>query len=358
MWPDRRLIDLLKIEHPIIQAPMAGAMDGALAAAVSQAGALGVLPCAMLGLDQVRGELEKIRARTDKPIGLNFFCHTPPVPNNAREAAWRERLASYYREFGIDPAAPVPFSNRAPFDEKFCDLVLELRPVVVSFHFGFPDAALLKRVKQSGCVILSSATTVREARWLDERGVDAIIAQGFEAGGHRGMFLSNDIATQVGTMALVPQVVDAVSVPVIAAGGIADARGIAAAFALGAAGVQIGTAFLHCPESKISAPHRNRLAAAHDDETVLTNVMTGRLARGLVTRVIRELGPVSDLAPEFPLAAGALAPLRAAAEKQGSGDFSPLWSGQAAALGRPTPAGELTRQLAADAQALMRRLAS
>jgi nitronate monooxygenase len=213
-------------------------------------------------------------------------------------------------------------------------------------------------VKATGCRILCSATTPAEAVALERQGVDAVIAQGSEAGGHRGMFLTDDLAAQVGTFALVSQIVDAVKVPVIAAGGIADARGIAAAFALGAAGVQIGTAYLRCPEAKISAAHRAALAAARADSTVLTNVMSGRPARAVVNRAIREVGPISDLAPDFPLAAGALAPLRAKAEAAGTGDFSPMWSGQAAALGRDLPAGELTKTLAAEAQRLLRRLAA
>lgn len=357
MWPDRRFLDLVGIELPIIGAPMAGAMDAELAAAVSEAGGLGSLPSAMLGPQQLRDQVEKIRAHTAKPINLNFFCHTPPTPNNAREAGWRDRLKPYYEELGLDPAAPVPASNRAPFDAALCDVVMEVRPKVVSFHFGLPAPELLGRLKRENFIILSSATTVQEARWLAERGADAIIAQGNEAGGHRGMFLTDNIATQVGTFALVPQVVDAVDVPVIATGAISDARGIVAAFALGAAAVQIGSAFLHCPEAKISKPHRAALASAQADGTALTNLMTGRPARGLMNRVMREIGPVNSVAPEFPLAAGALAPLRAKAESQGSGDFSPMWAGQAAGLGRAMPAAELTRKLADDALKQMRRLA-
>jgi nitronate monooxygenase len=356
MWPNNRLIQLLDIEFPIVQAPMAGAMDWELAAAAAEAGALGSLPCAMLNADQVREQMAKIRAHTEKPINLGFFCHTQPVLNNEREARWRETLAPYYRELGIDPAAPVPSSNRAAFDSAFCDVVEEIQPEVVSFHFGLPEPGLLKRVKAAGAVVLSSATTAAEARWLEAHGADVIIAQGYEAGGHRGMFLTDDIAAQVGTFALIPQVVDAVKVPVIAAGGITDARGIAAAFALGAAGAQIGSAYLWSPEAKISAPHRAALKEAPSDSTAVTNLMTGRPARGIVNRVMREIGPISDLAPEFPLAAGALAPLRAKAEAQGSGDFSPMWAGQAAALGRAVPAGELTRKLAAEALAHMRAL--
>jgi nitronate monooxygenase len=356
MWPNNRLIQLLDIEFPIVQAPMAGAMDWELAAAAAEAGALGSLPCAMLNADQLREQMAKIRAHTEKPINLGFFCHTQPALNNEREARWRETLAPYYRELGIDPAAPVPSSNRAAFDSAFCDVVEEIQPEVVSFHFGLPEPGLLKRVKAAGAVVLSSATTAAEARWLEAHGADVIIAQGYEAGGHRGMFLTDDIAAQVGTFALIPQVVDAVKVPVIAAGGITDARGIAAAFALGAAGAQIGSAYLWSPEAKISAPHRAALKEAPSDSTAVTNLMTGRPARGIVNRVMREIGPISDLAPEFPLAAGALAPLRAKAEAQGSGDFSPMWAGQAAALGRAVPAGELTRKLAAEALAHMRAL--
>jgi nitronate monooxygenase len=314
----------------------------------------------MLNADQIRAEMGRIRARTHKPINLNFFCHAQPELNNAREARWRERLAPYYSELGIDPAGPVPSSNRTAFDAAMCDAVEETKPEVVSFHFGLPDPQLLRRVKAGGFLVMSSATTAEEARWLEARGVDAIIAQGNEAGGHRGLFLTddtNDVATQAGTFALVPQIVDAVKVPVIAAGGITDARGIAAAFTLGAAGVQIGTAYLWCPEAKISAPHRAALRSARDDGTALTNLMTGRPARGFLNRVMREAGPISDVAPAFPLAAGALAPLRAKAEAQGSGDFSPMWAGQAASLGRALPAGELTRTLAAEALERMRGLA-
>jgi nitronate monooxygenase len=357
MWPDKRLLDLFGIEHPIVLAPMAGAADAALAIAVAQAGGLGSLPVALFNEAQTREQVGKIRAATAKPLNLNFFCHTPPVPNNAREHAWREALKAYYVEYGIDPGAPVPSSNRTPFDAALCAAVEELKPEVVSFHFGLPEAALLKRVKDAGCIVLSSATTAEEARWLEAHGCDVVIAQGYEAGGHRGMFLSDNLAAQPGTFALVPQVVDAVKVPVIAAGGISDARGIVAALALGAAAVQIGTGYLFCPESLIKPPHRAALSAARDDGTVVTNLMTGKPARGVVNRAMRELGPISALAPEFPLAGGALAPLGAKALAQGSGDFSSMWAGQAASLGRALPAGELTAKLAAEAQALMKKMA-
>jgi nitronate monooxygenase len=357
MWPNRRVIELFGIELPMVLAPMAGAVDWELAVEAAEAGALGSLPCAMLNAEQAREQMSRIRANTTKPVNINFFCHVPPTLSNEREARWRECLAPYYRELGIDPATPVPSSNRTAFDDAMCEVVEETKPEVVSFHFGLPEERLMSRVKAAGARVISSATTVAEARWLEERGSDAIIAQGFEAGGHRGIFLSEDLATQVGTFALLPQIVDAVQVPVIAAGAIADGRGIAAAFAFGAAGVQIGSAYLKCPESRVSAPHRKALENAHDDGTALTNLMTGRPARGFVNRVMRELGPISDIAPHFPLAGGALAPLRAKAEKQGSGDFSPMWAGQAAALSPALPARELTRKLASDALAYLRALA-
>src|SRR5262245_40742049 len=355
MWPDRRLLDLFKIEHPIVLAPMAGAIDFELAAAVAEAGGLASLPCAMLNADQASEQISKFRARARKPVNVNFFCHKPPQLNNAREERWREALKPYYEELGIDPSAPIPTGMRMPFDAAFCDMVEELKPEVVSFHFGLPPAELFKRVKALGSVTMSSATTVAEARWLEAQGVDVIIAQGFEAGGHRGMFLSGDLNAQVGTFALVPQIVDTVKLPVIAAGAVSDARGIAAAFMLGAAGVQVGSAYLHCPESKVAAPYRAALAAAQDDGTRVTNLMTGRPARGFINRVMRDIGPISDLVPEFPLASGAIMPLRAKAEAKGSGDFTSLWAGQAASLGRALPAGEVTHKLAAEALALLGR---
>ena len=256
MWPDRRLLALFKTEFPIVLAPMAGIMDADLVIAAAQGGALGSLPCAMLSVEKAREQVNIIRQRVSAPVNMNFFCHKPVDADPQREAGWKKRLAPYYQELGLDPAAPVNAANRAPFDAAMCALVEELKPEVVSFHFGLPDQALLKRVKAAGCTVIASATIVREAIWLEENGADAIIAQGAEAGGHRGMFLTENIHEQPGTFALVPQVVDAVKVPVIAAGGIADGRGIAAAFALGAAGVQIGTAYLRCPESKVTAPAR------------------------------------------------------------------------------------------------------
>ncbi len=357
MWPDRRLLDLFKIDHPIMQAPMAGAMDAELAIAVARAGGLGALPAGMLNAEQLRAQVTQFRAATgNKPINLNFLAHKMPVPNNAREHAWREKLKPYYVEFGIDPAAPVTTANRMPFDAAMCAVVEELKPDVVSFHYGLPEPVLVGRLKSAGCKVICSATTVAEARFLEAHGCDAVIAQGLEAGGHRGMFLSADVDTQVGLFALLPQIADALKVPVVASGGIGDARAIVAAFALGAAAVQIGTAFLFCPEAKTLPPHRAALRAARDDSTVLTNVLSGRPARGLINRAIRELGPFSEVVPAFPLASSALAPLHAKAQARGSGDFSPMLAGQAAALGRELPAGELVAKLVSESQDVLRRL--
>jgi nitronate monooxygenase len=316
---------------------------------------LGSLPCAQYDLAGARAALAAVRAATRRPINVNFFCHSMPKPDAAEEQRWRARLAGYYRELGLDPEMPFPVGGRTPFDAAFCGWIEEARPEVASFHFGLPEPALLQRVKASGAKVIGSATTVREAKWLEQNGCDAVIAMGFEAGGHRGNFLTDDptrdMARQVGTFALVPQVVDAVKVPVIAAGGIADARGIVAAFALGASAAQLGTAYLFTPEAKIPAYHRAALKTAADDETMVTNLFTGRPARGIANRLMKEVGPLSADTPHFPLAGGALIPLRKVSEAAGSGDFSNMWAGQAARLGVEMPAGELTRKLAAEALA-------
>ncbi|MBY5520777.1 MULTISPECIES: NAD(P)H-dependent flavin oxidoreductase [Rhizobium] len=344
-WPDRRILDLFGIELPIIQAPMAGATTVDMIVAAAKAGGLGSLPSAQLNAEGLRQALTEIRTATKSPVNVNFFSHVPPQGDPAAQMRWRALLAPYFVEVGLDPAAPIAAAGRAPFDSSFCTVVEELKPEVVSFHFGLPEKALVHRVKATGARIISSATTVAEAVWLEANGVDAVIAMGFEAGGHRGNFLTQDMATQVGTMALVPQVVDAVRVPVIAAGGIADGRGVAAALMLGASAVQVGTAYLFCPEAKIPAVQAEALASARDDSTAITNVFTGHPARGVVNRLMRELGPISESVPAFPTAGGALVPIRAIAEVESRNDFTNLWSGQAASLALRVGAEELTREL-------------
>jgi nitronate monooxygenase len=341
-----RLFDL---ELPIIQAPMAGSQGSALAIAVSNAGGLGSLPCAMSSPEVIRAELEAITAATSKPYNVNFFVHTPPVPDPAREAQWRLLLAPYFAEHGIDPDTIPPGAGRLPFNDEAADVLEVFRPPVVSFHFGLPSAALMARVRSWGSKIISSATTVAEAQYLEANGVDAVIAQGSEAGGHRGMFLTTDLATQLPMRLLVPELLAAVRVPVIAAGGIADVRDVTAALAIGATAVQVGTAYLFCPEATPNPLHRAVLKSDKASTTAITNLFTGRPARGIVNRLMREVGPLSPAAPEFPLAAAAIGALRAKAEPQGIGDFTSMWAGQRASVCREVSAAELTRQLGSGA---------
>lgn len=340
------LQELLGVPLPILQAPMAGVQGHALAIAVSNAGGLGALPCAMLGSHAMRAELAAIRAQTDRPFNVNVFCHVSPPPDAIRETAWRAALAPYYAEFGLNPGEASAAPARRPFSREAAELLAEFAPPVVSFHFGLPSEDLLARVRGWGAKVLASATTVEEAQWLEARGVDAVIAQGYEAGGHRGDFLSDGPCGALGTIALVRRLLQAVRVPVIATGGIADAQGVAAAMTLGAAGVQVGTAYLLCPEATTSAVHRAALQGDAAQCTAFTNLFSGRPARGIVNRLMRELGPMNPDVPAFPLAASAVAPLRAHAEREGRGDFSPLWAGQNTTGCKAIPAARLTRRLA------------
>jgi nitronate monooxygenase len=340
-----KLLERLGIKLPVIQAPMAGAQNCALTVAVCNAGGLGSLPCAMLSSDALAKELAAIGSQTRRPYNVNFFCHVPPKPDPKRETAWRKILAPYYREFGIDAENIPTGPSREPFNHDAADVLSQFKPPVVSFHFGLPTPDLLGRLKEWAPIILSTATTVEEARWLEAHGADAIIAQGLEAGGHRGHFRSADVALQMGTFALVPQIRRAVRVPVIAAGGIADAQGVAAALTLGAEATQVGTAYLLCPESTTSPVHRAALKSDAASRTALTNLFSGGIARGILNRAMRELGPLSNFPPNFPLAAAAMASLRAKAEGSGSGDFSPLWAGQNATGCKEIPAAQLTIEL-------------
>ncbi|GAB3108785.1 nitronate monooxygenase [Aestuariicella hydrocarbonica] len=340
------LRDILDVDYPVIQAPMAGVQDSALTIAVSKAGGLGSLPCAMLTGDKIREEIANIRAETDRPFNLNFFCHTPPAADPEKETAWRQSLLPYYQELGLEVNEKAGGASRRPFDEQAAELVADLKPAVISFHFGLPAPHLLAYIKSKGVKVLASATTVAEALWLEQRGADAIIAQGLEAGGHRGHFLSDDLGLQMGTFALIPQIVSRVKLPVIAAGGIASAAGVIAATQLGAMAAQVGTAYLLCTEAQTSAIHRHALQSDQASHTAITNVFSGRPARGIVNRLIQEQGPISSSAPEFPNAAAALAALRAKAEQLGKGDFSPLWAGQNTMGCEAISAAEMTLRLA------------
>jgi nitronate monooxygenase len=342
MQTEQKIINLVGIRYPLIQAPMAGVDTPGMAAAVSKAGGLGSLACAILSPKQIGEAWRVMRQETDAPINLNFFCHEMKDDSATQQEKWLQELLPYYKEFGIDPDHIPTSAIRAPFDDSFCQVVEEIRPPVVSFHFGLPDKGLLDRVKATGAVILSSATTVDEAIWLEKHGCDVVIAQGVEAGGHRGMFLTSDIGTQTGTEALVKQVVEAVSIPVVAAGGIADVNGIRSALSFGAAAVQLGTAYLFCPEANVSPLYRKELEGG--SETVLTNVFSGRPARGIANRFIREVGPFSECSPNFPYAAHLVNPLRKASESISKADFMQMWSGTVRKPHR-VGAGELTRAL-------------
>jgi len=355
-WPDERFAELLGSRHPILLAPMAGAGGVELAVAAMAGGAVGALPCALLAAETVRGQVAEVRSRTAGPLNLNFFCHV--MPEGADEDAWHTLLGPYYQAYGLgDHPGEGPL--RRPFDADMCAVIEALRPEIVSFHFGLPDEDLLDRVRHAGCRVLATATTIAEARCLAERRVDAVIAQGFEAGGHAGRFLEDSRPEeQMGLFALLPQVVDAVApVPVIAAGGIADARGIAAAFMLGASAVQLGTAFLLSPESLIGGAHRTALHEAPAERTGFTNLFTGGLARGLPTRLTDELGRVRAEAPPYPLASAALLPIAKAANARGESGFQPMWAGQAARLAPALPAAELVETLARETLALLARRA-
>ncbi len=325
---------------------MAGVQTSALCIAVSNAGGLGSLPCAMLTASQLRTELLAIREGTHKPYNVNFFAHTPPEIDAARNLKWKHALTPYYSELGLNIDEFPSGQGRTPFNDESAELLEEFKPPYVSFHFGLPKPELLKRVKAMGAQVISSATTVDEALWLQARGCDFIIAQGLEAGGHRGHFLNHDLNLQMGTFALLPQIVKSVDVPVIAAGGIADSKGVTAAMALGASAVQVGTAYLLAPECSTSAIHRKALQSEAARHTALTNLFSGRPARGIVNRVMRELGALSEFPPEFPLATPGIAPLRAKAESMGSGDFSPLWAGQNASACKNATAATITHELA------------
>ncbi|EDL51923.1 putative oxidoreductase protein [Vibrio mediterranei AK1] len=336
----------LHTELPIIQAPMAGVQDSKLAIAVSEAGGLGSIPCGMLSKERIVEELESITSATDKPYNLNFFCHLMPNFDQERQAQWRNRLAPYFEELKLDIAIQPSMATRMPFSEDIADAIEAFKPPYISFHFGLPNKALLERVKSWGTCILSSATTVEEAVWLETNGADAIIAQGVEAGGHRGMFLTDDLDTQLPVEDLIKKIVDNVTVPVVAAGGISTADKVEHAFNIGAEVVQVGTAFLLCDEATTSALHRDAIKSTQSQHTAITNVYSGRPARGIVNRAMMELGFVTQEAPQFPYASIDITQLRGQAEQQGSADFSPLWCGESTDGCKEVSAEKILRDLA------------
>lgn len=336
------LLERLGIDVPVFQAPLAGGGDTPeLVAGVASAGALGFLGCQYLSPDAIVARCRRVGELTDRPFGVNLFAPTPAGPATDIGAA-EEALRPYYAEFGLDLPAPATGSE---FEERL-EAVLESGASVFSFTCGLLDAEVVARVHQAGMLVLGTATTVAEGLALREHGVDGVIAQGAEAGGHRATFLEPHADAAVGLFALVPQLVDAIRLPVIASGAIMDGRGIAAAIVLGASAVQMGTAFLWCPESGISASYRAALAEARDDSTLVTRAFSGKPARGVANRFIREMEgkPVA----EFPLQNELTRPLRDAARRQESSEFQSLWAGQAAGTGRALPAAELVRTLRAE----------
>lgn len=337
--------ELLGTDFPIIQAPMAGVQGSALAIAVSEAGGLGSLPCGMLSTEKIINEIETIKGATSKPYNLNFFCHNLRPYDENRQVIWRNTLHPYFAELGSEVNLSVG-GTRVPFSHDIADAIERFSPEFISFHFGLPNKDLLQRVKSWGTKVVSSATTVEEAIWLESQGVHGIIAQGLEAGGHRGMFLTDKISTQLGLVSLVSQVVKQVKVPVIAAGGISDSNGVRACLQLGACAVQVGTSYLLCTEAETSDIHKRALKSYKSSHTALTNIFSGRPARGILNRVMDELGCMSVLAPDFPYASLEMSQLRNSAEKQGMDDFSPLWCGQNAQGCQEISAKELTLQLA------------
>jgi len=355
MWPDPRLCELFGVDHPIIQAPMMGSCTPALASAVANAGGLGSLGCGEKPAGRIEAEAEAIRARTNRSFNLNFFVIGPEKTDPAVLEAARERVQPWYDDLGLgEPPSELPARGRG-FDDERLDLVLALKPKVVSFHFGVPEERFVAELKAAGIVLVCSATNVAEARALEAAGMDAIIAQGWEAGGHRGSHVPTAPFDGVGTMALVPQIVDAVSVPVIAAGGIGDGRGIAAALALGASGVQMGTAFPTCPEAATEPARRERLRRATDRDTMVTDAFSGRSARAMRSRYAEAMESRRQTLPQFPQMYALSAPIRDAAEDD---DASFFLYGQAAALSRELAAGDLVDRLVEEAQAVMRTLAA
>jgi len=354
MWPDKRLCELLQIEHPIIQAPMAGSSTIAMAAAAANAGCMGSHGCAMMTPEVYKDTFDQTRTLTNGALNMNFFCHKAPDIDVQKATFAQEKLTPFYDEFGLGDVPEVK-PTHFPFGETMMEAVLASRPNVVSFHFGLPPQQIIERFKKEGLIILSSATTQAEAKDLERRGVDAIIAQGWEAGGHHGFYLKDNTAS-IGTMALVPQLVDVVDVPVIAAGGIADGRGIAAALALGAAGVQIGTAFLTTDESGVPAPHRASLLASDGSNTNLTKVFSGRPARGIQNRYMDEMAAVENELPDFPLMNTLTGSLRKASAAANKPDFASQWSGQGVALNREGSVGDLIERLVEETRDVLKGL--
>ncbi len=338
------LLARLGLPLPIIQGPMTGSDTPQLAAAVSAAGGLGFLGCGMRSPAAIREAANAVRAATDRPFGMNLFVLDTPSPAAAEVTAAMARLAPMYARFGLQPEPPARWCE--DFGAQF-EALIQARPAVASFTFGILSGAQVRRIKtQAGSYVIGTATTPAEALAWQEVGADAVVASGLEAGGHRGTFLGDWDGSQIGTMALVPACVDALRIPVIAAGGIMDGRGITAALALGAQAVQLGTAFLACPESAITPAQRSAMAGAQASDTRLTRIFSGRPARGIINDAMRALAPHEADIPAYPIQNALMGPVRRAAAQAGDAEYIALWAGQGVGAARALAAGALAQALA------------
>ena len=356
MFPSTAFTKLAGVEYPILGAPMAGASTADLTVAISEAGGMGPLAAAALSPEAIRNEVATVRKRTSKPFNINLFVLGQAKADPQQVARALELLAPIREELGLAPGTPL--EKYCPDNAAQMEAVLEARPALASFTFGILSKEQVAAFQARGILVMGTATTVAEARAWESVGADLVCAQGSEAGAHRGTFLGDAEGSLVGTMALVPQMVDAVRIPVIAAGGIMDGRGIAAALMLGAAGVQMGTAFLSSPESGISAAWREALRGAKDDSTRVSRIYSGRHARGIVNEFMRKLTPVVDDVPPYPIQNALTQPIRQAAAKAGRGEYLSLWAGQGAAMGRGIPAAELFAALVRETYEALGRAAT
>jgi len=355
VWSQNNFTKALNIKYPIIQAPMASAASIELASEVSNAGGLGSLGLSYHKIENILPDYKKILSKTNHSINLNFMTHKEPSKNDIKAKKYMNEVKKYYEEYKV---AEIPnlINTTETFNKEHLELLLEMNPKVVSFHFGLPQQDYILSIKNQNIYIISSATTVKEAKILEDSGADAIIAQGYEAGGHRGTFASSYKEGEIGLFSLLPQVVEATSLPVIAAGGIANGKGIAAALMLGAQGVQIGTAFLSCPEASVHPLWQDAISNASTRDTRITSAFTGRPARGIVNRLVIDMENKNDIIPDFPTVGSVIKPLANIAATNGKDDFLSLWAGQSAPMNRNISASELIELLAEETSLIFNNL--